>query len=163
MTDRLAALRALLHHPVCDDSVTDALTDFYEQFQADPLVIDKWFTLQATAPGMSVDGIRGLMAHPSFDRRNPNRYRALVFQFCMNNPGGFHAQSGQGYALWAQEVCQLDAANPELAARLARVMDHWTHHQPALREGMQAALRTVAAHENLSNNTREIVTKALSL
>ncbi len=163
MTDRLGALRALLQHARRDDAVTDALTHFYERFQADPLVIDKWFALQANAPGMSVQGIKGLMQHPAFTRRNPNRLRALVFQFCLNNPTGFHIADGSGYRFWAEQVCLIDETNPEVAARLGRALDHWTHHTPALKPLMQSALEQVASHDKLSPGTREVITKALSL
>jgi aminopeptidase N len=163
MTDRLGALRALLLHPVRDDRVADALTSFYERFQGDPLVIDKWFALQATSPGMSIDTVRGLMAHPSFDRRNPNRLRALVFQFCLNNPIGFHVPDGSGYMFWAEQVIITDQTNPEIAARLARALDHWTHHAPDTQKNMHHALEKIAQQEGLSPNTREIVSKALTL
>lgn len=163
MTDRLGALRALLQHAGRDDAVTDALTHFYERFQADPLVVDKWFALQACAPGMTVDGVKGLMHHPAFTRRNPNRLRALLFQFCLNNPLGFHVADGSGYQFWAEQVCLIDETNPEVAARFARALDHWTHHTAAIRPLMKSALEQVAAHDKLSANTREIVTKALSL
>jgi len=163
MTDRLGALRALLQHARRDDAVTDALTHFYERFQADPLVVDKWFALQASAPGMTVAGIEGLMQHPAFTRRNPNRLRALVFQFCLNNPTGFHVADGRGYRFWAEQVRLIDETNPEVAARLGRALDHWTHHTPALKPLMQSALEQVASHDKLSPGTREVITKALSL
>lgn len=163
MTDRLGALRALLLHPDRDDAVTDALTAFYERFQGDPLVVDKWFALQAGSPGTTLEDIRGLIAHPSFDRRNPNRLRSLVFQFCLNNPLGFHAPDGSGYQFWADQVVLTDQANPEIAARLARALDHWTHHDDETKTLMHRALQTVASHGSLSSNTREIVSKALTL
>jgi len=163
MTDRLGAMRALLLHPVRDDLVAEALTSFYERFQGDPLVIDKWFALQATSPGMTIDTVRGLMAHPSFDRRNPNRLRALVFQFCLNNPVGFHVPDGSGYLFWAEQVILTDQTNPEIAARLARALDHWTHHTADIQKKMHQSLEKIAQHTNLSPNTREIVSKALTL
>ena len=163
MTDRLGALRALLQHARRDDAVADTLTHFYERFQADPLVVDKWFALQASSPGMSVKGIEGLMQHPAFTRRNPNRLRALVFQFCLNNPTGFHVADGSGYRFWADQVCLIDETNPEVAARLGRALDHWTHHTDAIKPLMKSALEQVAAHAKLSPGTREVVTKALSL
>jgi len=162
MTDRLGAMRALLLHPVRDDLVAEALTGFYERFQGDPLVIDKWFALQATSPGMTINTVRGLMAHPSFDRRNPNRLRALVFQFCLNNPIGFHVPDGAGYLFWAEQVILTDQTNPEIAARLARALDHWTHHSPDIQKNMHHALEKIAQQEKLSPNTREIVSKALT-
>lgn len=163
MTDRLGALRALLQCPEKDVAIVAALHDFYTRFQSDPLVVDKWFALQACAPGMSVAGIKSLMQHPAFTRRNPNRLRALLFQFCLNNPTGFHAPDGSGYQFWADQVCLIDETNPEVAARFARALDHWTHHTPAIKSMMHSALTHVANHQKLSANTREIITKALSL
>ncbi|MFC4276960.1 aminopeptidase N [Achromobacter aloeverae] len=162
MTDRLGALGALVNHGRPDDA-TRTLGDFYEQWQQDPLVIDKWFALQATARSTSVETVRGLMAHPAFTLRNPNRARALVFQFCLNNARGLHLPDGSGYAFWVEQVLALDALNPEIAARLARALDNWARYTPALREPMRRALEKVRAHAGLSRNVNEIVSKALEL
>ena len=107
--------------------------------------------------------MHGLMAHPAFTLRNPNRARALIFQFCLQNPTGFHATDGSGYAFWADQTLALDAINPEIAARLARALDQWSRFVPQARELMHAQLQRVASHPGLSRNTLEIVTKALSL
>ncbi|WP_454689569.1 aminopeptidase N [Achromobacter aloeverae] len=162
MTDRLGALGGLVNHGLADDA-TRALGEFYEQWQQDPLVIDKWFALQATARSTSVETVRGLMAHPAFTLRNPNRARALVFQFCLNNARGLHLPDGSGYAFWVEQVLALDALNPEIAARLARALDNWARYTPALREPMRRALEQVRAHAGLSRNVNEIVSKALEL
>jgi aminopeptidase N len=162
MTDRLGALTALVNHGD-EDAASQALSQFYEQWQHDPLVIDKWFALQATARSTTVETVRGLMAHPAFTLRNPNRARALVFQFCLNNARGLHVADGSGYAFWEEQVLALDALNPEIAARLARAMDNWSRFVPALRAPMRAALERVRAHAGLSRNVTEIVSKALEL
>ncbi|UOD49202.1 aminopeptidase N [Orrella daihaiensis] len=163
MTDRLGALRALLLSPVRDDRVEAALAHFYDRFQNDPLVVDKWFAIQASAPGTGLKTVSQLLNHPAFVFRNPNRLRALVFQFCSNNPLGFHAPDGSGYRFWAEQVTRIDQSNPEVAARLARMLDHWAHHIEPLKSHMQAALKSVADTPDISGNTREIVTKALTL
>ena len=163
MTDRLGSLRALIWHPERDEPVEQALADFYDRFQDDPLVVDKWFAIQATAPTTSVQDIEALIGHPAFVYRNPNRLRALVFQFCLNNPIGFHATDGGGYRFWAEHVARIDQSNPEVAARLARALDHWTHHAEPSRTHMREALQRVTDTPALSVNTREIVTKALTL
>ena len=163
MTDRLGALRALLMCPLADEKVADTLADFYKRFESDPLVIDKWFAIQATAPTTTVQTIQTLLEHPAFVYRNPNRLRALVFQFCINNPLGFHAADGAGYEFWREHVVRIDQANPEVAARLARTLDHWRAHVEPLRSRMQAALEAVNGAPKLSGNTREIVSKALTL
>jgi len=162
MTDRVGALTALVNHGD-EDAATRALSRFYEQWQHDPLVIDKWFALQATARATTVETVRGLMAHPAFTLRNPNRARALVFQFCLNNARGLHCADGSGYAFWEEQVLALDALNPEIAARLARAMDNWSRFVPALRTPMHASLERVRAHAGLSRNVTEIVSKALEL
>jgi aminopeptidase N len=162
MTDRLGALTALVNHG-SPQAASQALSDFYEQWQHDPLVIDKWFALQATARTASVATIRGLMAHPAFTLRNPNRARALIFQFCLNNARGLHRPDGTGYEFWAEQVLALDALNPEVAARLARALDSWSRFVPGLRAPMQAALQRVRGHAGLSRNVNEIVSKALEL
>jgi len=160
MTDSLAALAALVNYGQ-DQTPAQALQAFYTRWQDDPLVIDKWFTLQATARGTDVDRVRALMAHPAFTLRNPNRARALVFQFCLNNARGLHRPDGAGYAFWAEQVLALDALNPEVAARLARALDNWARFVPALRTPMQHALQRVREHAGLSRNVLEIVSKAL--
>lgn len=160
MTDSMAALSALLNYGT-GDAPAQALAAFYDRWQHDPLVVDKWFTLQATARSATVESIRGLMQHPAFTLRNPNRARALVFQFCLNNARGMHRPDGEGYAYWTEQVIALDALNPEVAARLARALDNWSRFVPALREPMQQALQRVSAHPGLSRNVLEITSKAL--
>ncbi|WP_312519082.1 aminopeptidase N C-terminal domain-containing protein, partial [Massilia sp.] len=99
---------------------------------------------------------------PAFTLRNPNRERSLVSTFCANNPVGFHAPDGSGYAFWAEQVIALDALNPQVASRLARAMDRWRRYAPELQAQMQSALQRVAGQATLSNDVREVVTKALS-
>ncbi|OVZ64350.1 aminopeptidase N [Pigmentiphaga sp. NML080357] len=162
MTDRMAALSALVNFGA-PSAAADALTDFYERWQDDPLVVDKWFALQATARGTTVETVEGLMVHPAFSLRNPNRARSLVFQFCLNNPYGFHRADGSGYRYWAKQVLALDALNPEIAARLARALDRWVRYVPELSEPMRQALQQVRNHPALSRNVTEIVSKALEI
>jgi aminopeptidase N len=143
------------------DAAAQALDHFYQQWQHDALVMDKWFALQASARTSNVDTVRALMLHPAFSLRNPNRARALIFQFCINNLQGIHTP--QGYAFWAEQVLALDAINPEIAARLARAFDNWARFTPQAASGMKAALQTVSEHPKLSRNVNEIVSKALTL
>ena len=162
MTDAMASLGALVSFG-SGEPVSRALMHFYERWQQDPLVIDKWFSLQATARSTTLDTIRGLMAHPAFTLRNPNRTRALIFQFCINNSQGLHRADGEGYAFWADQVLALDALNPEVAARLARAMDSWARYRSPLREAMHAQLERIQQSPNLSRNVREIISKALEI
>lgn len=166
MTDRAAALSALLTAATAGDGrrAQEALEDFYRRFEKEPLVIDKWFALQATQRGSAqrpvIDIVRALMSHPAFNLKNPNRARSLIFSFCAANPAQFHAEDGSGYAFWADQVIALDALNPQVAARLARSLELWRRFTPALREKMRGALEKVAAQVK-SRDVREIVEKAL--
>jgi len=160
MTDRAAALSALVHAraPVAPD----ALQRFYDEFQGEALVVDKWFMMQAMAPTTDVATVRELMKHPAFTLRNPNRARSLVSAFCAGNAVQFHAPDGSGYAFWAEQVIALDALNPQVASRLSRAMDRWRRYSPALQEHMKKALQQVAGQGKLSNDVREVVSKALA-
>ena len=162
MTDRIAALDLLVNwgEPT---GAAQALSAFYERHKDDPLVVDKWFALQARARTTTAADIETLMKHEAFTLRTPNRARALLFQFALNNPTGAHAADGSGYALWTRNVLALDAINPEVAARLARAMDSWARYAPDQRRAMQRALQTVSEHGTLSPNVREIISKALDL
>jgi len=162
MTDQLAALAVLVNEG-SDDNARQALAAFYEQWQDEPLVIDKWFALQASARHATVAHMRALMRHPAFTLRNPNRARSLIFQFCLHNAHGMHAADGSGHAWWAEQVMALDAINPEVAARLARAMDNWSRYTPALRQSIHDALQRIRARDGLSRNVSEIVGKALDI
>ncbi len=159
MTDRLAALVALVHAD--KQLATQPLHDFYQDFADEALVIDKWFSLQASAPTTDMQHLRELMQHPDFTLHNPNRARSVIFSFCHANPAQFHALDGSGYAFWAEQVLALNAINPQVAARLVRVLDHWKKYQPALRAHMQDALHKVANAAGLSKDVQELVVKML--
>ncbi len=160
MTDRIAALGAMVHHSA--PGVDEALQAFYADFENEALVIDKWFSLQASAPGTDVAAVRRLMKHPAFTLKNPNRARSLIFAFCSGNPAQFHAPDGSGHAFWAEQVIALDAINPQVAARLARTLDRWRKFTPALQASMRAALEKVSSARKLSNDVAEVIGKALS-
>lgn len=160
MTDRMASLAALANSQA--PGKAEALARFYSDFEQEPLVIDKWFSLQAMARTTDVAAVRTLMKHPAFSIKNPNRARSLIFSFCNGNPSRFHAADGSGYAYWAEQVIALDAINPQVAARLARSLDRWRKYAPALQEKMRAALQQVADTAKLSKDTREVVTKSLA-
>ncbi len=161
MTDRMGALSALMNYaPAADNEVYSQA--FYHYFENNPLVMDKWFALKAVS-AKRVEQIRELMKNPLFTLRNPNRARALLFQFCMNNTEAFHHESGEAYAFWAEQVIALDELNPEIAARFARVMDNWQRYAEPNKGFMQKALQTVAQCPTLSKNTTEIVSKALNI
>ena len=159
MTDRAAALVALIHS---GKDASTSLQSFYRDFEHDPLVIDKWFAMQAAAPTTDVAAVRALMQHPAFTLKNPNRARSLIFNFTNANPSQFHAADGSAYDFWAEHVIKLDALNPQVAARLARSMDRWRRYAPALQVHMRHALEKVASTAKLSNDVLEVVSKALA-
>ncbi len=162
MTDRLGALSALVSAHA--ELAEPALARFHEIFAADPLVLDKWFSLQAMAPekdGRVFARAKALAKHPDFVLANPNRARSLIASLCLHNPGAFHRADGAGYVFWADRVLELDAINPQLAARMARVMDRWTQLAEPYRSAARQAIARVAAKPELSNDVREIVSRAL--
>ena len=138
------------------------LARFYDEFQDEALVVDKWFAMQASAPTTDIAKVRELMRHPAFNLRNPNRARSVISSFCTANPVQFHAPDGSGYAFWAEQVITLDALNPQVASRMARSMDRWRRYTPELQEQMKKALQQVAGQQRLSSNVREVVGKALA-
>ncbi|HQZ56760.1 MAG TPA: DUF3458 domain-containing protein, partial [Ottowia sp.] len=163
MTDRLNALGALVDsgHALA----ARALVQFHRLFRDEPLALDKWFALQAHAPernGGVLPMVRLLMKHPDFSLRNPNRARSLIFAYCHGNPAGFHRRDAAGYLFWADRVLELDAINPQVAARLARAMDAWARLAEPYRGAAREAIARVAAKPDLSNDVREVVTRALA-
>jgi aminopeptidase N len=141
----------------------------HEIFAGDALVVDKWFALQAAAPEPLGDGaaavlarVKALLTHPDFSLRNPNRARSLIFTLCMSNPAAFHRRDAAGYVFWADRLLELDALNPQLAARLARAMDRWTVLAEPYRSAAREAITRVAARSGLSDDVREIVQHALA-
>jgi aminopeptidase N len=103
------------------------------------------------------------MQHPDFSLTNPHRARSLLSTFCMFNPAAFHRADAAGYVFWAERVLEMDAINPQIASRLARVMDRWRHLAEPYRSAAREALERVATKHDLSNDVREIVERALAV
>ncbi|GBE11484.1 aminopeptidase N [bacterium BMS3Bbin12] len=161
MTDVLAALSALARSERPERE--PALEEFYERWKDDPLVVDKWFAIQASAPlPDALERVRALTRHPAFNPRNPNKIRALVGAFCRGNPARFHARDGAGYAFLGDWILELDPINPQIAARLVGVLSRWRRYEPRLGELMRAQLERVLAAPNLSRDTYEIASKSLA-
>lgn len=160
MTDQWAALRTVVHYAEAATRQT-TLEAFYEQWQHNALVIDRWFSVQATAPYFDTAQALQLQQHPDFTLRNPNRARALIFQFCTNNITHIHHESG--YDFWQDQVLALDALNPEISARLCRLFDNWAHYAEPARSQLQQRLLALAKQPTLSANVAEIVHKALTI
>ncbi len=163
MTDRFNALAALVTSG--HELAAPALQRFHALFRNEALVLDKWFALQAGAPdrgGNILPVVKQLMAHPDFNLRNPNRARSVIFSYCSANPGAFHRADAAGYVFWSERVLEIDAFNPQVAARLARALDRWKKLAEPLRSAAREAIARVAAKPDLSNDVREVVTRALA-
>ncbi|QBK04833.1 aminopeptidase N [Hylemonella gracilis] len=163
MTDRFNALAALVQsgHALA----RDALQRFHALFKNEALVLDKWFALQAGASDRGGDvlpAVKQLMKHPDFTLKNPNRARSLIFSYCSANPGAFHRADAAGYVFWSERVLELDALNPQVAARLARALDRWKKLAEPYRHAAREAIARVAAKPDLSNDVREVVSRALA-
>jgi aminopeptidase N len=159
MTDELAALMTLTK--LGGKRVNAFMQNFYEKWKSNPLVIDKWFSVQ----GMRhhVDGISALVElteHEAYDRRNPNRVRALIGSFAMGNPNLFHAPDGSGYDFFTQQVLDMDSRNPQVAARLLGAYEIWRKLDDGRQAQIQAQLRFVIA-SNPSKNVLEIASKTV--
>jgi aminopeptidase N len=161
MTDVLAALTVLAD---LDRPEREApLARFYEIWSHDDLVIDKWFALQARSSlPQTPERVRALTRHPAFERKNPNRVRALVGTFAQSNQLRFHDAGGAGYALLAQEVIAVDPLNPTTAARLVQPLGSWRRHDSARQTLMRRELERVLGAPGLSKNTYEMVSKSLA-
>ena len=160
MTDEIAALATLANLDLPERKT--ALADFYTRWQTEALVIDKWFSVQATSrlPG-TVAHVRALMQHPAFDLKNPNRVYALIRGFCGANPRHFHAADGGGYALAADVISELQAMNPQVASRVARSFDRWRQFDTGRQAHARAALERIAAVEGLAKDVAEVVGNTL--
>jgi aminopeptidase N len=166
MTERLDALVALTdsHSPLAEQ----ALARFYALARGDALLLDKWFMLQARMPeplgagaGSAFTRARGLFKHPDFSLKNPNRVRSLMSTLFTSNPAAFHRTDAAGYVLWADKLLELDAINGHVAGRMARAMDRWATLAEPYRSAAREAISRVAAKPDLSNDVREIVSRAL--
>ena len=160
MTDRVAALSCLANSTQPERDV--ALTDFYHQFKGYPLVVDKWFSLQAIANRDAIfDDFAKLRNHAEFNIKNPNRVRSLYSAFAINNPVKFHDPSGQGYAILRDAIIELNAINPQIASRQVTPLREWRRYTLALQVQMKDALQTIMDSANLSNDVFEVVSKSL--
>jgi aminopeptidase N len=161
MTETVAALEAL---GACGSTKFDAaLAHFYERWRANPLVIDKWFAVQAGAPRAdALERVERLRQHTDFNTANPNRVRALAATFAMRNPRAFHRADGAGYRFLAALAGDIDPANPALAARLLTPFESWKRFDSMRQAHARAALEGLRDKASLSKNTREMVERTLA-
>jgi aminopeptidase N len=161
MTDKLAALAVLAQIP--GEARESALSRFAADFADNPLVLDKWFALQAAIPeDGTLARVRGLMQHPAFSLTNPNRARSLIGTFAMANMSQFHRPDGAGQAFVADIVLALDAMNPQVAARLLGAFRTWRSLEPGRRAKAEEALNQIAARAGLSRDVSDIVQRSLA-
>lgn len=162
MTDRLAGLTALAHRFSDSRQGADALVDFERRFGHDALVMDKWFSVQASAPNAAtLERVKALAAHPVYAPTNPNRVRALVGTFASANQVGFNRADGAGYAWFAESLASIDRGNPRLAARLATALRAWRSLEVGRRSLAREALSRLAANPAISVDLRDIVERSL--
>jgi aminopeptidase N len=161
MTDRMAALETLAAHDLPERA--EALDDFYRRYAEDPLVIDKWFSLQAMIPEpATLDRVRALTKHPAFSAGNPNRIRALIGSFAQANHTQFNRSDGAGYDFVADFVLEVDPKNPQVAARLMGSFRSWRALEAERRQRAEATLRRVTAAPGLSRDVQDIVARTLA-
>jgi aminopeptidase N len=161
MTDATGGLSALML--MGGEAYDSALASFYDRWRDEPLVVDKWFALQARDPSpQTLERVLALTSHPAFDSRTPNRLRALVSNFANFNPARFHDPSGAGYRFLADQILKVDAFNPSVAARLVDPLGQWARYAPALSQLMRGELERITKSPGLSKNVFELTTKALA-
>jgi aminopeptidase N len=161
MTDRMAALEILSQHDRPERA--RALDDFYRRYADDPLIIDKWLSLQAVIPEpATVERVRALTSHPAFSMSNPNRVRSLIGVFALANHTQFNRGDGAGYDFVADIVLALDPKNPQVAARIMGAFRSWRALEERRRARAEATLRRVAAVASLSRDVGDIVARTLA-
>lgn len=160
MTDVISALGPLSDHDSTERE--KALSDFYAKWEKEPLVIDKWFTIQATSTlPDALERIKALMNHPAFNIKNPNKVRALIGAFSQANMAAFHSADGAGYTFLADRVIELDSFNPQVAARMVGALSRWKRYDEERQALMKGELERISKEPGLSANVSEIVDKSL--
>ena len=165
LTDRLAVMALVCRLPEVEETMREEiLQDFYTKWEQQALVIDLWFNLQAQSPITDIAGVKKLIAHPSFDLKNPNRVRSVYGAFGMLNLRRLHALDGSGYRFVADAVAEIDALNPQIAARLATPLTRWKKFDGQRQQLMQSALRGLLDESGRgpSKDLFEIVSKSLA-
>lgn len=134
----------------------------YAQWENEPLVIDKWFALQASSPAVDAfETLQSLSSHAAFDMKNPNRVRSLIGAFSQTNPLHFHAANGQGYAFLADAILELNVINPQVASRMVTPLTVWRKVEPSRQTLMKAQLQRIIDTKDISNDVFELASKSL--
>ena len=159
MTDSISALACLANLDVPQRQT--ALSDFFEKWQDEDLVVDKWLSVQASSSASDTFArVVALKEHPAFDIRNPNKVRSLIRTFAAN-PVHFHSADGEGYRFVADCVLELDKLNPQIAARIASAFAQWHRYEPSRSLQMKQQLQRISEQDKLSPDTSEIVKLSL--
>jgi aminopeptidase N len=160
MTDVMAALSILAN--IAGSAREEALADFYNRWQHDPQVVEKWLAIQAgsTLPD-TLQRVQALMQHPAFSLHNPNKVRSLIGRFCSANPVRFHAVDGSGYGFLGDRVLELDTLNPSLAARLVQTLSRWRRYDTGRQTLMRKQLERIVSQDGLSKDVYEIASRSL--
>lgn len=160
MTDSMGALIALARQD--SPQRQQALQQFHDRWQHNSLVMDKWFTLQATMPDQDIlQRVKELMRHPLFSMKNPNKVRAVISAFAQANPVGFHREDGSGYQFVADCIIELDPLNPQIASRLSKAFTSWRRYDEDRQQKMRIELERILAHQGLSKDVFEVVERSL--
>lgn len=163
MTEQSEALRILTSQYPASDETAAALADFKTKFGDNPLVMDKWLTLQAKIPGdIALSKVIALLDDDAYDAGNPNRIRSLIGTFAAGNATGFNRPDGKGYQLLADQVLAIDPKNPQVAARLLTSMRSWRNLEATRQAAAKLALEKIASAENLSADVSDIVERTLA-
>lgn len=162
MTDQLAALSQLSH---ADSALSAPYFDsFYQQWKHESLVIDKWFTLQASSTSENaLERIKELCQHPDFDLKTPNRVRSLIGAFANINMLRFNQKDGSGYKFVASYIVKLDAINPQIAARLAGTLSRWKRFDKNRQELIKTQLQYIQSRPSISKDLLEVILKSLQV
>lgn len=160
MTDVIAALALIADSDMLER--VQLLEDFARRWQHDPLVMDKWFAVQARSSREdTLSCIRDLEKHTAFSMRNPNKVRALVGSFVGANPLRFHSEDGKGYTFLVDKVLELDSINPQIAARLLRNLSRWRHYDEHRQQLACTQLERISRKESVSRDVYEVAEKSL--
>jgi aminopeptidase N len=160
MTDVMAALALVAHGDWPERE--EILADFAERWEDDPLVMDKWFSVQAMSRREdTLPGIQVLLSHPAFSMENPNKVRSLIGAFAAGNPLRFHAPDGSGYTFLVDRVLELDGINPQIAARLLRNLSRWRRLDPARQALVKAQLERIGQQPEISRDLHEVAARLL--
>ncbi len=161
MTDKISALTVMVNFEHL--AKEECLEKFYVQWKNEALVIDKWFTIQATSSADKMfESVQHLLNHHAFDIKNPNRVRSLIGAFSQSNPRHFHASNGQGYQFLADKIIELNVLNPQVASRMTSALTSWRRYDENRQMLMKTELERILKTNGISNDVYEMISKSLA-